>query len=531
MGEDFALFDPDKARGPRPGPDVGKDVTAELVGQAGDPRSDTTGLPTPPLSVSALLARIKGALADAFPGRVSVVGEISNFKRHGSGHLYFRLKDAQASIDVAMFRSFADRLPFSPSDGLEVVIDGRVDVYDVRGQLQLYAEALTPKGTGALELAFRQLKEKLQAEGLFDAARKKPVARYPRGIGVVTSPTGAAIRDVARTLGRRWPGARVFLVPVLVQGEGAAGQIAQAVAMLDASADGLGIDTLIVARGGGSLEDLWAFNEEAVARAVFAARTPVISGIGHEVDVTICDLVADVRAATPTAAAELAVPNAEEVGAMVAQLGQRLRRSAGQAVRQGGSDLQSVRRSAVFRDPVARLRTQTQRADELGYRLRASVRERLSIGRGRFSFAAAALAALHPARLAERARAALAELAGRGRWALGGRTKRAGDELAELAGRLAAAHPRHRLALLRQQAQGLARQLEAMSYRSVLRRGFSVTRALGGGILRSAGEAAGGMRVSTELADGQFTSVVEPVRGAARKDAGKDGRDEGGLFD
>jgi len=286
-----SFFNPDKVRPRSDAPDVG---TARSGGGKDAPKG---------MSVWQLVSQVKAALAEAFPKRVAVVGEISNCKRHSSGHIYFRLKDARASIDAVMFRSHASKLRFSPEDGMEVVVDGRVDVYDVRGQLQFYAERMTPRGVGELELAFRQLKDKLAAQGLFDPARKKPLPPFPRAVGVVTSPTGAAVRDIARTLRRRWPAARVYLVETLVQGEGAAEQVAAAVAALDAGAERLDIDVLIVARGGGSLEDLWAFNEEPVARAIAAARTPVISGVGHEVDFTIADLVADVRAATPTAAA------------------------------------------------------------------------------------------------------------------------------------------------------------------------------------------------------------------------------------
>jgi len=510
MTSDLPFFDPDKARGASGKPDVGQDVTDELLAD---------GARRGPISVSALVARIRGALAEAFPKLVTVVGQLSNVKRHGSGHLYFRLKDAEASIDAAMFRQFASRLRFTPEDGLEVVVDGKVDVYDVRGQLQLYAERMTPRGTGALELAFRQLREKLAAEGLFDPAGKKPIPRYPRAIGVVTSATGAAIRDIRRTLARRWPAANVYLLPVPVQGEGAARQIARAVALLDANARRYDVDTLIVARGGGSLEDLWAFNEEPLARAIYAATTPVICGVGHEVDVTIADLVADLRAPTPTAAAELAVPDAGQVRRGVGQLSSRLRTTAGQAVRQARAALAAIGRSAVFRDPTWRLRTQSQRLDELAGRCRAGAKESLARHRQRLAPASSRLAALHPARLAAQARAGLGRLAGRLAWSLGAKSKAAGDVLAGLDARLQAAHPRHRLKLARQQVAALGRQIEAMSYRSVLRRGFSVTRTAENIILRSAGQVSVGQRIETELADGKFTSMVDGSPGRAVEDA------------
>jgi len=461
-----------------------------------------------PVSVSVLVARIKSALADAFPQKVCVVGEISNLKVHSSGHLYFRLKDAGAAIDAAMWRSAAMRLRFRPTDGLEVVAEGRVDVYEVRGQLQLYVERLTPRGAGALELAFRQLHQKLQREGLFDPSHKVRPPRFPRAIGVVTSPTGAAIRDIARTLRRRWPCARVYLAPVLVQGEGAAEDIAGALRRLDACAGRFGIDTIIVARGGGSLEDLWAFNEEAVARAIFACRTPVVCGVGHEADVTIADLVADVRAPTPTGAAELAVPDAAEVAQHLAHLSQRLTRGLREGVQSARAALGAVLRSVLFRDPAWRVRSQTQRLDELEHRLRSGLREALAGKRRRLEPAANRLAALHPVSLVERAQGRLDRTVSRLAWVLGGFSKRSGDRLAGLDARLGAANPRHRLAMARQKVAAAERQLESMSYRSVLGRGYSVTRGPEGGILRSAAQAGLGDWIETELVDGKVDSQV-----------------------
>jgi len=497
----FGFFDPAKARGPGGESQAGRDGTDAVLAAGEGSRG--------PETVSLLVARVKGALAEAFPGRVAVVGEVSNFKRHTSGHLYFRLKDAGAALDAVMFRGPAGRLRFEPSDGLEVVAEGRVDVYETRGQLQLYVERMSPRGAGALELAFRQLKEKLQAEGLFDPAAKKPIPRFPGAVGVITSATGAAIRDIRRTLARRWPAARVYLLPTLVQGPAAAGQIAEAVALLDADAERLGIETILVGRGGGSLEDLWAFNEEVVARAIHAARTPIVSAVGHEVDVTIADLVADVRAATPTAGAELAVPDqadvADRLAAMALQIGRRVR----QRLDAARLALEAVYRSAVFRDPTGRLRTGIQRLDELSYRLRAGAREGVAAGRRAMEAPAGRLAGLHPARLAEQAAARVDRFENRLAWALGGRSKRAGDALNALAQRMTAADPVHALKLARQAVDAAARQLEAMSYRRVLRRGFSVTRGGAGRILRSAKAAGPGQRIETELVDGTVRSVVE----------------------
>jgi len=496
------LFDPDKARGPRRGPDVGQDATAEF-GTAGAAR---------PISVSTLVGRIKGALADAFPQAVTVVGEISNLKVVASGHLYFRLKDAGAAIDAVMFKPHALRLKFRPHDGLEVVAEGRVDVYETRGQLQLYVERLTPRGAGALELAFRQLREKLRREGLFDPATKRQICRFPRAIGVITSATGAAIRDISRTLSRRCPAVTVYLLPVLVQGDRAAEDIAEALRLLDANARRFRIDTLIIARGGGSLEDLWAFNEQIVAQAIFEAHTPIITGIGHEADVTIADLAADVRAATPTAAAELAAPEAEEVRGYLSSLGGRLNRAVRKDITAGFLALEPVLRSVVFRDPVWRVRRQMQYLDELAHRLRAGLGEQLARGRRRVEPAASRLVRLHPAALRERAARRLEALRGRLAWALGSRSKRAGDELAALRARLSAAHPSHRLQLAAQRVASARRQLEAMSYRSVLKRGYSVTRDAEGKIIRSVKDTQKGELIETELVDGKIRSKVQDAR-------------------
>jgi len=502
----------------------------EVARTAEPPGLAPAGTPSAPTTVTALIARVKGALADALPPRVYVLGEVSNLKLHESGHVYFRLKDADCAIDCAMFRQHARRCRFDLSDGLEVVAEGRVDVYDVRGQLQLYVEHITPRGAGALELAFRQLCEKLRKEGLFDPSRKKLIPRFPRAVGVVTSATGAAVRDIRRTLLRRWPAARVFLLPSNVQGEGAAGQIAECVRLLDDSAGRFDIDTIIVARGGGSLEDLWAFNEEIVARAIFAAGTPIISGVGHEVDVTVADMVADARAATPTAAAELAVPDASEVSRHVRQLSSRLGRIVAEAARNAGAQLEAVLRSVVFRDPAQRVRTQVQRLDELSHRLRAAMGERLRGARSQLEPAAGRLAVHPPSWLLQQKRAQLSEATHNLSWMLGRRSKQAGDALAGVAERLSAVRPAHRLALARQRITALARQLEAMSYRNVLKRGYSVTRNRAREVIRSPGQVAAGERIETELAEGKLASRVEPTESKAHATR-RTGRNEKTLFD
>ncbi|OGL07643.1 MAG: hypothetical protein A3I14_03595 [Candidatus Rokubacteria bacterium RIFCSPLOWO2_02_FULL_73_56] len=275
------------------------------------------------LTVAALTEQLRALLEDRFPA-VWVEGEISNFRLYGSGHAYFTLKDAEAQLRCVLFRNRGRRLRFEPADGLSVMAFGSVEVYAQRGEYQLVVELLEPRGLGALQLAFAQLKARLQAEGLFDAARKRELPRFPRKIGIVTSPSGAALRDMLRVIGRRFGELSIVIAGCRVQGEGAAAEIAQAIRDLNALGD---VDVLIVGRGGGSLEDLWAFNEEVVARAIAASTAPVISAVGHEVDVTIADFVADLRAPTPSAAAELVVREKQAVLDALADLRQRLDRA------------------------------------------------------------------------------------------------------------------------------------------------------------------------------------------------------------
>src|SRR5579871_6168918 len=259
------------------------------------------------ISVSDLNRAARGLLEGGFP-LLWVEGEISNLARPASGHLYFSLKDSQAQVRCALFRNRNLLLRFKPADGMHVLVRGRVSLYEPRGDYQFIAEHMEEAGHGALQRAFEELKQKLTAEGLFDAARKRPLPAAPRSIGVITSPSGAALRDILSVIRRRYPLARVVLYPVPVQGEGSGAKIA---AMLRTASERADAEVLILARGGGSLEDLWAFNEENVARAIRASRIPVVSGVGHETDFTIADFAADLRAATPSAAAELIVPDGE----------------------------------------------------------------------------------------------------------------------------------------------------------------------------------------------------------------------------
>jgi exodeoxyribonuclease VII large subunit len=316
-------------------------------------------------SVSDLTTEIKAVLEDGFSG-VWVEAELSNFKHHTSGHMYFTLKDDRAQLRAVMFRGNNRLLKFQPQDGLSVLVFGSVTVYERRGEYQIVAEFMEPKGIGALQLAFEQLKAKLEAEGLFDPSRKRPLPLLPRKIGIITSPTGAAIRDLLTIIGRRFPGLAVLIHPVQVQGEGAAQEIAAALRTLGARRD---LDVLIVARGGGSLEDLWAFNEEVVARALAASPLPVISAVGHETDVTIADFVADLRAPTPSAAAELVVAQRDQLRQRVDDLVVRAEGAMGNLVTAHRQRVEMLRRHLALLSPLAQVKRQADRLSAVRQRL------------------------------------------------------------------------------------------------------------------------------------------------------------------
>ena len=328
------------------------------------PFSPTPDSPPPAvLTVSELNEIIRNRLETGIDA-LWVTGELSNVRFPPSGHVYFTLKDRQSQISAVLFRRHAESLRFRLEDGMEVVCSGRVSLYTVRGALQFYAVEVEARGKGALAVAFEQLKKRLSLEGLFDAERKKPLPFLPRTIGIVTSLHGAAVRDMLSIIGERFPDRRVVIRPVRVQGDGAAEEIAAGIRELDATG---AVDVMIVGRGGGSLEDLWAFNEEVVARAIASARVPVVSAVGHEIDVTIADFVADQRAATPTAAAEMVVPIGRELAYQVAALARRLRRGAESRLERRRENLRHwVRRLA---DPGQRLRQGQLRLDDLSLRL------------------------------------------------------------------------------------------------------------------------------------------------------------------
>ncbi|MGM1046002.1 MAG: exodeoxyribonuclease VII large subunit [Bacillota bacterium] len=311
---------------------------------------------------------------------VWIRGEISNFTHHSSGHMYFTLKDEGSRIRAIMFAAHNQRLPFIPKEGSRVIARGNVSVYERDGQYQFYALHMQPDGIGSLYLAYEQLKKKLEEEGLFAAERKRPLPLFPRTVGVITSPTGAAVRDIMITIKRRYPQVRVILYPVLVQGKGAAPAIVKAIRSMNEMGEA---DVLIVGRGGGSLEELWAFNEEIVARALYQSMIPVISAVGHETDFTIADFVADLRAATPTAAAELAVPNASEVKARLNQLERQLQQGLQQRLGRSRERLAALRRSPVLVYPRRYMLQHAERLDMLKIRLQGALRTNISLCRQR----------------------------------------------------------------------------------------------------------------------------------------------------
>jgi len=327
------------------------------------------------LTVSELTRRIKGVLERGFTN-VAVQGEISNFKQHSSGHLYFTLKDEQAQIQAVLWRSRAMNLFFTPQDGMKVVAHGNITVYEVRGVYQIDVVRLQPLGVGELQLAFERLKQRLATEGLFDADHKKPIPEYPERIGIVTSPTGAAIRDIVNIISRRFPSVELILYPVKVQGVGSAEEIAAAIEDFNKFGK---VDVIIVGRGGGSLEDLWAFNEEIVARAIFNSRIPIVSAVGHEIDFTIADFVADLRAPTPSAAAELVVPNGSELIGILRNFYYNSEQIVSDKLSSERDNIRALLGSYSFNRPFDLVRQQSQRVDDLRQTLARTMTHRFNL--------------------------------------------------------------------------------------------------------------------------------------------------------
>lgn len=347
------------------------------------------------LSVSQLNRYIKMNFdADENLANIFISGEISNFTNHyRTGHLYFTLKDDSAAVRAVMFNSSAKRLKFMPEDGMKVIARGRVSVYEASGQYQLYVDDMQPDGVGALNLAYEQLKEKLQKEGLFSELHKKPLPPYPEKVGVITSPTGAAVRDIINVLGRRFPYAEIVFCPVLVQGDGAHLQLTDAVNLFNSER---AADVIIIGRGGGSIEDLWEFNDEGLARAVYNSEIPVISAVGHETDFTICDFVADMRAPTPSAAAELAVPDANELQYALSALKNRMFLNVSSGIADRRLRLEYLTSKGVLKSPDEMLSNRSQRLDTAFSKMLSSYENRIGGKKVEFISAATALSKLDP---------------------------------------------------------------------------------------------------------------------------------------
>ena len=433
-------------------------------------------------TVAELNARIRG-LFDAELRDVWVAGEISGAKTPGSGHCYFTLKDRESQIQCVCYKSALRYLKFKPQDGIAVLARGRVDVYEARGQYQLLVETLEPQGHGALQFAFEQLKKKLAAEGLFDQARKRPLPKHPRRIGIVTSPTGAVIRDIVQILSRRFPGLHIRLYPAQVQGQGSVEAVCRAI---DYFSESGWPEILIVARGGGSLEDLWTFNEEAVARAIARCAVPVISAIGHETDFTIADFVSDLRAPTPSAAAELVIRSRQQLFDELSGFAQRLLQQAryrlalaGKRLHQQGID----RASSMVQRKIGRA---FQQMDELEYALRDRVR----------------LALAGRAEMLDRQTARLRGLDLRLRFAAARRRLQAADAASER-------HLRFTLTRAHRRLEPLSAHLTQLSPLKILERGYAIVHNQAGAVVKRPEDAAAGSEIRVRLGQGNLQATVK----------------------
>ena len=460
------------------------------------PESTTKAVPTVPvqaapsvLSVAQLTRRITTLLEDGI-GTVWVEGEISNLRRQSSGHSYFTLKDEHSQLACVLFARSASGQKAELRDGLQVQLYGQVTVYQARGQYQLIVSLVQLKGEGALQARFEELKRRLDDEGLFDRERKRPLPRFPRRIGVVTSPTGAAIHDFLQVLHRRHPGLSVVINPVRVQGKGAAAEIAAAIAELSLGGDEIGpVDLIVLTRGGGSLEDLWEFNEEVVARAIAASSIPVVSAVGHEIDFSIADFVADLRAPTPSAAAEIIAADGGELLERCRALAWRIGREAMALLENSQSTARLLSSSMLFREPLRQLDEARQTSDRCAEILAGSVERRVEQIASSLQTAAALLASAHPGQRIVHARQRIASI-----------HDQLGTQVARRVERDAGRLERVRTAL------------SALSPQATLARGFSITKDAEGRVITSASMVKPGDRILTQLAEGGIASKVERVQ-------------------
>jgi exodeoxyribonuclease VII large subunit len=435
----------------------------------------------PVLSVSRLNQVIQTTLEDRLPSKLIVRGEISDFKRPASGHCYFLLKDEGGQIPCVMWAGKFRSVKFDCENGLEVLATGHVDVYVPGGKYQFYADKLEPAGVGSLQMAFEQMRKRLQAEGLFEAAHKRALPKYAMNIGVVTSGTGAAIVDITDSVYNRWPCAKLFVFDTPVQGTGSAEKIANAIKRANRLQKQMKLDVLIVGRGGGSMEDLWAFNEEPVARAIYASNIPVISAVGHEVDVTIADLVADARASTPTKAGVLAVPDYRQQLQILHSAKRRIHLNTRSRLQNCRNSLQTVLASRVFRSPLGPVQIASQRIDELSTAILNSLKHAMVRFKDRLDRIRSNVQKIEPTRLISKQNIALHTLTNENKTAI---SKILNKKQLQLT--------------------ALENKLQALNPRSVLSRGYSLTmNERTGGLITKIDDVQSGDRLTTELAEGQ----------------------------
>lgn len=433
------------------------------------------------MTVSQLTRRVKG-LIESGVGKIWVSGEISNWRVSPAGHAYFTLKDESSQLSAVMFKGKISRLKFEPEGGLEVLLNGLVTVYEQRGNYQIICDDMQPKGVGALQLAFDKLKAKLDAEGLFNSEHKKDLPLLPKKIGIVTSPTGAAIRDMLNVLERRFSGMHILLYPARVQGDEAAPEIVAGIEALDE----FGVDVIVIGRGGGSLEDLWPFNEEAVVRAVFDCVTPIVSAVGHEIDFALTDFTADLRAPTPSAAAELIVQERAALDESVSQLSERLARAMENTLQSYLARLERAQSSFVFRRPEEMLRQPRQRVDEAAMLLERILHERTQDYRHRLDKTVKSLGLLSPDHQLQRMH----------------------ERFVGLNARLAAAM-RSTIDSKRAKFHPLAAELDALSPLAILGRGYSLVRKEDGKVVSDAGKLKPKDKVSLTFGKGSATATID----------------------
>jgi exodeoxyribonuclease VII large subunit len=403
-------------------------------------------------TVSQVNTLIKTVLESGLPGRLTVTGQISDWKLHSSGHCYFSLKDEGSVLPCVMWGSSFKKVKFKPENGLAIFGTGNIGVYEPQGKYQFYVERMEPAGVGALQLAFEQMVKRLAAQGLFDEAHKRPLPKYPERIGILTSESGAAYSDIVKSIFDRWPCVRLYFYPVPVQGEGAAGKIAAAIREVNRRNDKLKLDVLIIGRGGGSLEDLWAFNEEVLARAIYDSRIPIISAVGHEVDTTIADLVADARASTPTKAGVVAVPDRREVLDKLTAVERRLAGDMKSRLELAAERIERICASAAFKNPLLVVRNCQQQLDEMGSNLEELLRDMLAVAKEKLREYYEQVVRIEPHRLLGRKMVEVNEIRSRANAAISAMLNRAGMQVTAYENRLAGLNPK-----------------------TVLKRGYSIT--------------------------------------------------------